>query len=107
LIFILRKIFLITEVILEPLELMIKTTRFPPFPPDWMRFKDKCFMFKGKKNDIKANWTYARDWCREQGGDLAVIDDQYENDWLQIILQKIPLWLGAHQMSLKSLTKMQ
>lgn len=36
-------------------------------------------MFKGKKNDIKANWTYARDWCREQGGDLAVIDDQYEN----------------------------
>lgn len=44
-----------------------------------MRFKNKCFLFKGKKDDIKANWTHARSWCREQGGDLAVIDNQYEN----------------------------
>lgn len=47
-----------------------------------MRFKNKCFLFKGKKDDIKANWTYARSWCREQGGDLAVIDNQYENSEL-------------------------
>lgn len=44
-----------------------------------MRFKNKCFLFKGKKDELKANWSYARSWCREQGGDLAVIDDQYEN----------------------------
>lgn len=44
-----------------------------------MRFKDKCFMFKGKKDDIIANWSDARSWCKEQGGELAVIDDQYEN----------------------------
>uniref|UniRef100_A0A3B1IFE8 Macrophage mannose receptor 1-like n=1 Tax=Astyanax mexicanus TaxID=7994 RepID=A0A3B1IFE8_ASTMX len=29
--------------------------------------------------DIKANWSYARDWCRSQQGDLAVIDDINEN----------------------------
>lgn len=44
-----------------------------------MRFKHKCFLFKGKKNDLKANWTFARSWCKDQGGELAVIDDQYEN----------------------------
>lgn len=52
------------------------------FLSGWMRFKNKCFLFKGKKDDIKANWTYARSWCREQGGDLAVIDNQYENSEL-------------------------
>ncbi len=44
-----------------------------------MRFKDKCFLFKGKKDDIQANWSDARSWCKEQGGELAVIDNQYEN----------------------------
>uniref|UniRef100_A0A3P8NII6 C-type lectin domain-containing protein n=1 Tax=Astatotilapia calliptera TaxID=8154 RepID=A0A3P8NII6_ASTCA len=50
--------------------------RFSSSPVGWLRFNNKCFMFKGKKNDIKGNWSYARSWCREQGGDLAVIDDQ-------------------------------
>lgn len=36
-------------------------------------------MFKGKKDDIKANWSYARNWCKDQGGELAIIDNQYEN----------------------------
>ena len=45
----------------------------------WMRFRDKCFIFKGKKNDVKANWSDARSWCIEQGAELAVIDNQYEN----------------------------
>lgn len=44
-----------------------------------MLFKNKCFIFKGKKGDIKANWTSAQSWCEEQGGDLAVIDSHYEN----------------------------
>lgn len=59
-------------------------TYSPSFPPGWMRFKDKCFMFKGKKDDIKANWSYARSWCKDQGGDLAIIDDLYENGELNL-----------------------
>lgn len=50
-----------------------------------MRFKDKCFLFKGKKDDLRANWSYARTWCKEQGGELAVIDDQYENGELKLL----------------------
>ncbi|XP_047425524.1 macrophage mannose receptor 1 [Mugil cephalus] len=65
-------------------------------PEGWMRFKDKCFMFKGKKDDIKANWSYARSWCRDQGGDLAVIDNQYENDFVTSYLKDLehPTWIG-------------
>lgn len=61
-------------------------TYLPTFLPGWMRFKDKCFMFKGKKNDLKANWSYARSWCKEQGAELAVIDNQYENGKLNLCL---------------------
>ncbi|XP_061732556.1 macrophage mannose receptor 1 isoform X2 [Nerophis ophidion] len=65
-------------------------------PAGWLRFKDKCFLLKGKKNDIKANWTYARSWCKDQGGQLAVIDDQYENDFLSSYLRDLqpPTWIG-------------
>ncbi|XP_047200502.1 macrophage mannose receptor 1 [Hippoglossus stenolepis] len=65
-------------------------------PEGWMRFKDKCFMFKGKKNDLKANWSSARSWCKEQGGELAVIDDQYENDFVSSYLRdlELPTWIG-------------
>uniref|UniRef100_A0A3B4CW09 C-type lectin domain-containing protein n=1 Tax=Pygocentrus nattereri TaxID=42514 RepID=A0A3B4CW09_PYGNA len=31
----------------------------------WMRFHNKCYLFKGSHhhNQVKANWTYAREWC--------------------------------------------
>lgn len=65
-------------------------------PEGWMRFKDKCFLFKGKKDDIKANWSYARSYCKDQGGELAVIDDQYENDFVSSYLRDLhlPTWIG-------------
>lgn len=50
-----------------------------------MKFHNKCYIFKGKhyhQSEIKVNWTYARDWCREQKGDLAIINDQNENGTL-------------------------
>uniref|UniRef100_A0A3B5AG57 C-type lectin domain-containing protein n=1 Tax=Stegastes partitus TaxID=144197 RepID=A0A3B5AG57_9TELE len=47
------------------------TTYLPSLPAGWLRFGSKCFMFRGKKDDIQANWSYARSWCKEQGGDLA------------------------------------
>uniref|UniRef100_A0A8C7XN08 C-type lectin domain-containing protein n=1 Tax=Oryzias sinensis TaxID=183150 RepID=A0A8C7XN08_9TELE len=62
-------------------------------PAGWLRFKNKCFLFKGKKNDIKGNWSYARDWCKEQGGDLAIIDDQYENGKISRYLEH-SAWIG-------------
>ncbi|XP_051907364.1 macrophage mannose receptor 1 [Hippocampus zosterae] len=65
-------------------------------PAGWMHFNDKCFLFKGKKNDIKANWTHARSLCKDQGGELAVIDNQYENDFVSSYLKdmELPTWIG-------------
>ncbi|XP_071751059.2 uncharacterized protein LOC139908314 [Centroberyx gerrardi] len=65
-------------------------------PAGWMLFKNKCFLFKGHKDDIKANWSYARSWCKAQDGELAVIDDQYENDFVSSYLRdlELPTWIG-------------
>ncbi|KAF7653995.1 hypothetical protein LDENG_00075190, partial [Lucifuga dentata] len=65
-------------------------------PAGWMLFKNKCFMFKGQENDTRANWSYARQWCKDQGGELAVIDDQYENDFVSSYLKdlELPTWIG-------------
>ncbi|XP_041666073.1 macrophage mannose receptor 1 [Cheilinus undulatus] len=65
-------------------------------PEGWLRFGSKCFLFKGKKDEIKLGWGEARDWCKEQGGDLAVIDTQYENDFVASYLKdlELPTWIG-------------
>ncbi|XP_061589669.1 macrophage mannose receptor 1 [Cololabis saira] len=72
-------------------------------PAGWLRFKDKCFMFKGRKNDIKANWSSARSWCKEQEGELAVIDNQYENDFVSSYLKDLEhgAWIGLSDLLLE------
>lgn len=58
-----------------------------------MKFRNKCYIFKGNhyhQTEIKANWTYARDWCRKQKGDLAIIDDQNENGTSQDVITAVP-----------------
>ncbi|XP_026880090.2 macrophage mannose receptor 1-like [Electrophorus electricus] len=67
-------------------------------PTGWLRFQNKCFLFRGRvgHHEPHANWTYARDWCREQGGHLAVIDDVNENDFVASYLRDIAhhVWIG-------------
>uniref|UniRef100_A0A8D3CUK6 C-type lectin domain-containing protein n=1 Tax=Scophthalmus maximus TaxID=52904 RepID=A0A8D3CUK6_SCOMX len=51
------------------------------------------------KDDVKANWSHARSWCKDQGGELAVIDDQYENGELNFVSSylrdlELPTWIG-------------
>lgn len=47
----------------------------------WLRFHNKCYIIRGRHthHEERANWTYARDWCKNQEGHLAVIDDINEN----------------------------
>lgn len=47
----------------------------------WLRFHNKCYIIRGRHthHEERANWTYARDWCRKQDGHLAIIDDINEN----------------------------
>ncbi|CAL8384873.1 unnamed protein product [Gadus morhua 'NCC'] len=74
-------------------------------PSGWMRFKDKCFLFKGQKEDFQANWTFARSWCQGQGGSLAVIDNQSENDFVSSYLKDLerPAWIGLSDLSAENL----
>ncbi|KAK7896517.1 hypothetical protein WMY93_021842 [Mugilogobius chulae] len=73
-------------------------------PAGWLRFNNKCFLLKGKKNEIKANWTYARTWCKQQGAELAVIDSQYENDFVTSYLRdlELPTWIGLSDLLLEN-----
>ncbi|KAJ7986772.1 hypothetical protein DPEC_G00331850 [Dallia pectoralis] len=64
-------------------------------PEGWMLFRNKCFRFKGHKQE-KANWSIARSWCQNQKAELAVIDNQYENDFVSSHLRELhwPAWIG-------------
>ncbi|KAJ3605426.1 hypothetical protein NHX12_027473 [Muraenolepis orangiensis] len=77
----------------------VNPTDPPPTPPwvgtcpaGWLRFNHKCFLFKDQKED----WSSARSWCEAQGAGLAVIDDQYENDFVSSYLKDLegPAWIG-------------
>ncbi|KAJ8338949.1 hypothetical protein SKAU_G00357350 [Synaphobranchus kaupii] len=68
-------------------------------PEGWKLFGNKCYLFKGdhkNENEFRANWTFAKDWCRTQKGDLVVIDSPYENDFVASYLEDLvmPVWIG-------------
>ncbi|KAG2466118.1 MRC1 protein, partial [Polypterus senegalus] len=68
-------------------------------PKDWLLFGNKCFLFKGKhegKDEFHANWSYAQEWCEQHEANLAVIQNQYENDFVASYLEDIrfPVWIG-------------
>uniref|UniRef100_A0A8C5G776 C-type lectin domain-containing protein n=1 Tax=Gouania willdenowi TaxID=441366 RepID=A0A8C5G776_GOUWI len=46
-----------------------------------------------------SSWIFARDWCKEQGGTLAIIDNQHENSELILLpvfsqYLRLPTWIG-------------
>ncbi|XP_062410864.1 macrophage mannose receptor 1-like [Sardina pilchardus] len=69
-------------------------------PEGWMLIGSKCYLVKGpdrnNQNNFKANWTTARKWCKDNGGDLAIIDSHYENDFVASYLRDLvkPVWIG-------------
>ncbi|CAJ1070748.1 macrophage mannose receptor 1 [Xyrichtys novacula] len=73
-------------------------------PEGWLRFNNKCFMFKGKHLEPKSNWSDAQSFCKEQGGTLAVIDNQYENDFVASYLRdlELPTWIGLSDLLMEN-----
>ncbi|KAF4077177.1 hypothetical protein AMELA_G00205040 [Ameiurus melas] len=67
-------------------------------PSGWLRFHNKCYIIRGRytHNEERANWTYARDWCKEHEGHLAVIDDINENEFVASYLRDVShaAWIG-------------
>ncbi|KAL0965896.1 hypothetical protein UPYG_G00287380 [Umbra pygmaea] len=64
-------------------------------PDGWKLFRNKCFRFKGHKHE-NANWSSARNWCKSENAELAVIDNQFENDFVSSYLLELhwPAWIG-------------
>ncbi|XP_063066766.1 macrophage mannose receptor 1, partial [Engraulis encrasicolus] len=65
-------------------------------PDGWLVSGSKCYLFKGKKGDAKADWNTARKWCRDNNGDLAVIDTHSENEFVASYLRDLEtaVWIG-------------
>lgn len=73
-------------------------------PEGWKLFGNKCFLFKGDKDDVRTNWTSAQAFCREQEGNLAVIDSHYENDFVASYLRdlRFATWIGLSDILLEN-----
>ena len=55
-------------------------------PEGWTKFEDRCYSLVTDYHDI----TVCRDQCRAQGGDLASIHSQRENDFVANFIQSRP-----------------
>ena len=66
-------------------------------PQDWVRHGNSCYHVIDTPT---ANWSDARTTCQNQGGDLAIIRSQDENNFIlellnnQTMAQKEGAWLG-------------
>ena len=55
-------------------------------PEGWTKFEGRCYSLVTNYHDI----TVCRDHCRAQGGDLASIHSQRENDFVANFIQSRP-----------------
>ena len=55
-------------------------------PEGWTKFEDRCYSRVTDYHDI----TVCRKHCRAQGGDLASIHSQRENDFVANFIQSRP-----------------
>lgn len=68
------------------------------FCPDrWWKREDRCYYDSGFKN---LPFYQARTYCQALGGDLVVINDQAENDFiLQQLNYAYTFWMGLERRS--------
>ncbi|XP_036900502.1 secretory phospholipase A2 receptor isoform X1 [Sturnira hondurensis] len=66
-------------------------------PKGWLYFKYKCLLVKIHKDPSGwKNWTSARDFCVEEGGTLATIENEVEQAFITMNLfgQTTNVWIG-------------
>lgn len=52
-------------------------------PPNWYFRNSSCYYFSCLISPtVKKNWHESRDYCKSRGGDLAVVDNKKEQDFL-------------------------
>ncbi|XP_023192346.1 CD209 antigen-like protein C [Xiphophorus maculatus] len=60
-------------------------------PAGWMMFNSSCYFL----STSSGSWNKAREDCRNRGGDLVVINDDDEQNFLSTIINKEP-WIGLN-----------
>jgi hypothetical protein len=63
-------------------------------PPGWIRISGRCFVVPAKK----AKQDVAAAYCRQLGGHLAVIPDDFQNQGLHALTGgSVPMWIGLQR----------
>uniref|UniRef100_A0A673BHE3 Macrophage mannose receptor 1 n=1 Tax=Sphaeramia orbicularis TaxID=375764 RepID=A0A673BHE3_9TELE len=67
--------------------------------PEWMAFHGKCYKIVTGSN--KKTWHNARDYCKDQGGNLVSILNEREQAFLttQMIKYNEDLWIGMNDVN--------
>uniref|UniRef100_A0A087X5H1 C-type lectin domain-containing protein n=1 Tax=Poecilia formosa TaxID=48698 RepID=A0A087X5H1_POEFO len=65
----------------------------------WLSFKTYCYLLYGGQ-ELKS-WDEGRQYCRENGGDLVVIDNLEEQEFITLyanlsLLTPANFWIGLH-----------
>ncbi|XP_057680492.1 macrophage mannose receptor 1 [Corythoichthys intestinalis] len=66
--------------------------------PEWLSFQGKCYKFVGTE---KKSWQDAREFCKNQGGNLVSIVNEKEQAFLtmQMLRYQSDLWLGMNDVN--------
>jgi len=62
-------------------------------PSSYTKFNDHCYKFV---SDSSHSWVTAENYCRKEGGHLASVHSQAENDFITKLAGNENYWLGGH-----------
>lgn len=75
----------------------------------WRCLKKKAFLYVGSdaEPEKRRNWTYAQEYCRELGGDLATLESDQDGHLIYEMAPKghsANAWVGLHRISEEEFT---
>ncbi|XP_032424163.1 CD209 antigen-like protein C isoform X2 [Xiphophorus hellerii] len=81
----------LTEMSNEMIKLQSLLKKKKICPAGWMMFNSSCYFL----STSSGSWNKAREDCRNRGGDLVVINDDDEQNFLSTIINK-ETWIGLN-----------
>uniref|UniRef100_A0A3B5QNG6 CD209 antigen-like protein C n=2 Tax=Xiphophorus maculatus TaxID=8083 RepID=A0A3B5QNG6_XIPMA len=83
----------LTEMSNEMIRLQSLLKKKKTCPAGWRTFSSSCYFF----STSSGSWNKTREDCRNRGGDLVVINDDDEQNFLSTITNK-ETWIGLNDM---------
>nr|XP_033795721.1 low affinity immunoglobulin epsilon Fc receptor-like isoform X2 [Geotrypetes seraphini] len=73
-------------------QVLAKTYEPPECPEKWNKFQNNCYYFSSSTK----TWQDARKYCMENEADLAIVNNQTEQDFINKRIQTTRSWIGLH-----------